>query len=306
MENQNIQKKIEILYTDEHLCVINKPSGLLSVPYPGSRTRTAQSLLEEIMHKNGTYSNSHRPYPVHRLDKDTSGVMVFALTETAQKKIMDGWHQLVTERLYRAVAENPRNKKLILPPEGLIDDGLAFNSRNQGYVPKNTKEKQQADSTGTQGHKPTVPARTNYRILQVGPTHTLFELSLDTGKKNQIRAHLASKGYPLAGDENYRARTDFFGRLCLHARTLEFEHPFTGEKLKFEVPEPKSWLEYVKKGDPNPKTPRWIESLYSSFDKKGERFHSNHENSLNLGQKRLSKKERAHMNFIEAGKKSKF
>lgn len=306
MENQNIQKKIEILYTDEHLCVINKPSGLLSVPYPGSRTRTAQSLLEEIMHKNGTCSNSHRPYPVHRLDKDTSGVMVFALTESAQKKIMDGWYQLVTERLYRAVAENPRNKKLILPPEGLIDDGLAFNSRNQGYVPKNTKEKQQADSTGTQGHKPTVPARTNYRILQAGPTHTLFELSLDTGKKNQIRAHLASKGYPLAGDENYRARTDFFGRLCLHARTLEFEHPFSGEKLKFEVPEPKSWLEYVKKGDPNPKTPRWIESLYSSFDKKGERFHSKQENSLNLGQKRLSKKERAHMNFIEAGKKSKF
>lgn len=307
MENQNHHKKpksaknlrrekIQILYTDEHLCVINKPSGLLSVPYPGSRAPTAQSFLEEIMHKKGTYSSSHKPLPVHRLDKDTSGVMVFALTESAQKKIMDNWHQLVTERLYRAIAENPKNKKLTLPTEGLIDDGLAFNSRNQGYVPADT----------AQDHPATVPARTNYKILYAGPTHTLFELSLDTGKKNQIRAHLASKGYPLAGDENYRAKTDNFNRLCLHARTLEFYHPFTGEKLKFEVPEPQNWLEYVQKGDLNPKTPVWIEAFYSSFDKKGEHFHTKHENSLNLGQKRLTKKDRAHMNFIEAGKKSHF
>lgn len=299
-------EKIEILYSDETICVINKPSGLLSVPYPGSRIRTAQSILEEIMHKNGTFSSSHRPFAVHRLDRDTSGVMLFALTENAQKKIMDTWHQMVTERLYRAVAENPRSKKLILPDCGLIDDELAFNAHNVGFVPKESENsKNNSDSYGENRRLKTVPARTNYKILQSGPTHTLFELSLDTGKKNQIRAHLASKGYPLEGDENYRARTDHFGRLCLHARTLEFVHPFTGKKMKFEVPEPETWLEYVKKGDPNPKTPLWIESLKNSFDKKGERFHGRHENSLDLGQKRLSKKDRAHMNFIEAGKKGR-
>lgn len=76
----------------------------------------------------------------------------------------------------------------------------------------------------------TCEARTNFRVVLRGRTHTLFELSLDTGKKNQIRAHLASRHYPLAGDENYRARTDPFHRLALHARTLAFIHPVTGEK----------------------------------------------------------------------------
>ena len=142
-------EKIEILYSDETICVINKPSGLLSVPYPGSRIRTAQSILEEIMHKNGTFSSSHRPFAVHRLDRDTSGVMLFALTENAQKKIMDTWHQMVTERLYRAVAENPRNKKLILPDCGLIDDELAFNAHNVGFVPKESENsKNNSDSYG--------------------------------------------------------------------------------------------------------------------------------------------------------------
>lgn len=263
-------RTIEILYEDDFLCVINKPAGLLSVPYSGSNEKNAQQILEEIMRKNGTFNNKHKPYPVHRLDRETSGVMMFALNENAQKKIMDGWHKIVTERLYIAIAENPRNKALFLKDSGLIDDDLAFNAHNIGYVPKNEKNVK------------TVPARTNYKILERGKTHTLFELSLDTGKKNQIRAHLASKGYPLAGDKNYHAKTDNFGRLCLHARTLEFTHPFTNELLKFEVKEPVEWMEYVKKGDTG-------------------NFTFAHKN-VELGQKRLSKKERAHMNFIEAGK----
>lgn len=287
---------VEILYEDEYICVINKPSGLLSVPYPGSRAKTAQSILENLMRKNGTFNSKHRPFSVHRLDRETSGVMMFALTEPAQKKIMDSWHTMVTTRLYRAVAENPKNEVLFLPSQGLIDDNLAFNAHKVGFVPKD------GDATVQ-----TVPARTNYRIVEAGATHTLFELSLDTGKKNQIRAHLASKGYPLAGDENYRAKTDNFGRLCLHARTLEFVHPFNGKTLKFEVPENKDWLEYVKRGDKNPKTPVWIQKLNDIFENtKGEHFHKKEkEGVLDLDSKRLSKKDRAHMDFIEAGKKQK-
>ncbi len=283
--------RVEILFQDEYLCVVSKPAGILSVPYPGSRAKTIQSVIEEMMRQNGTFNSKHKPLAVHRLDRETSGVMMFALTENAHKKIMDTWHKMVIERLYTAVAENPRNKKLTLPDHGLIDDSLAFNAQHRGYVPKAEEEKN------------TVPARTNYKILLQGPTHTLFELSLDTGKKNQIRAHLASKGYPLAGDENYRARTDNFGRLCLHAKTLDFIHPFTGKEYKFEVNEPSEWAEYVKKGDLKPETPSWIKKIENHFNSsRGESFHDHSPKKVELGSKRLTRKDRAHMNFIEAGK----
>lgn len=281
-------EKIEILYQDQWIIVINKPSGLLSVPYQGSKVRTAFSILEEILRRQGILNSKYKPYIVHRLDRDTSGVIMFALTESSQKKIMNSWHKMVTERLYRAVAENPKNKNLLLPTEGLIDDPLAKNSHNVGFVPK-------GDDLDKFGHKfKTVAARTNYKIIEAGPTHTLFELALDTGKKNQIRAHLAAHFYPIAGDEEHRSKTDPFHRLCLHARTLEFNHPFTNEHLKFEVPEPKEWLEYVKNGDFHPQKTLWDKSEIKKLKNKNE---------LQLGQKRLTRKDKAHLNFIESGKK---
>ena len=225
------REKIEILYHDQWIAVINKPTGLLSVPYPGSKVRTAQSVLEELLRKQGEANSKHKPYVVHRLDRDTSGVMMFALTAQAQKVIMDNWHKMVTERLYHALAEVP-GKNCKLPPlenetEGWITDDLSFNAHHVGYVKRN------ADG---------VPARTHYKILQKGSRYALFELSLDTGKKNQIRAHLAAYGYPIAGDKEHRAHTNPFDRLCLHACTLEFTHPFTKEALSFEVAEPKEWI----------------------------------------------------------------
>lgn len=289
--NENKKERIEILYEDEYICVINKPSGMLSCSYPGSRAKTAEDALESIMRKKGELNSSHRPYVVHRLDRDTSGVMMFALTETAQKTIMDNWHTMVTERLYHAVAENPKDAKRILPDSGLIDEPMAFNAHNVGYVPKAMDEKAKL-----------VPARTHFRVVERGKTHTLFELSLDTGKKNQIRAHLSSRGYPLAGDENFRARTNPFGRLALHARTLEFIHPFTQKKMMFQVPEDEEWLEYVKKGDFHPKTPEWAKDFIDA--KKNERRNSKKEKgNVILGEKRISAKDRAHSNFIELGKK---
>lgn len=272
-------EKIEILFEDEYICVINKPAGILSVPSQG-KDKSALGVLEEIMRKKGTYSPKHRPFAVHRLDRETSGVMMFALTESVQKTVMDSWHTMVSERLYRAVAENPKNPHKFLPKSGLIDEDLAFNAYNVGFVPK--KNENQSESSGLKKEFKTVPARTHFNTILRGKTHTLFELSLDTGKKNQIRAHLASKGYPLAGDKNFRAKTDNFGRLCLHARTLEFTHPITEQKMRFEAPEPKEWKIYVEKGD------------YSSSFKK--------ERSLTLGKKRLSAKDKAHMDFIAKGK----
>jgi 23S rRNA pseudouridine1911/1915/1917 synthase len=347
------REKIEILYEDQWIVIINKPTGMLSVPYPGSHARTAIDVLEDMMRKNGTANAHHKPYVVHRLDRDTSGVMMFALSEQAQKKIMDTWQTMVTERLYHAVAENPdvflkqsREEFAPLPDSGLIDDPLAFNAHNVGFVPKkgdkpskdaprmsrsNAHEEsiyeKHITGSGENREFKTVEARTNFRVIRRGPTHTLFELSLDTGKKNQIRAHLASKGYPLAGDENYRAHTDPFNRLALHARTLEFVHPFTGKKMSFVVPEPHEWIEYVEKGDEHPAIPVWMKDFVpknvhgSSHESanggrtsrtthgeghktSGRRFDDPAEKIMpdSFGAKRLSRKDKAHMNFIEQGK----
>jgi 23S rRNA pseudouridine1911/1915/1917 synthase len=265
---------------------------MLSVPYPGSKARTALDVLENLMRKNGTYSANHHPFTVHRLDRDTSGVMMFALNEPVQKKVMATWHKMVTERLYHAVAENPltssrrghsaHNQFELLPDSGIIDDPLAQNAHHVGYVPH-----EENDSVET------VAARTHYTTIFRGPTHTLFELSLDTGKKNQIRAHLASKGYPLAGDENYRARTDPFHRLALHARTLDFVHPTTGEKMHFEVPEPDEWLKYVEKGDVHSATPVWRETAKAYETERAESV---------MNKPHLSRKQASHMDFISQGK----
>lgn len=291
-ESHGNHEKIDILFEDEYICVINKPAGILSVPSHG-KEKSAITVLEDIMRRRGTYSPKHRPFAVHRLDRETSGVMMFALSESAQKKIMDTWHSMVSERLYRAVAENPKNSQKYLPVSGLIDDDLAFNAYNVGFVPK--KKSEDAGSSDSKGRAlKTVPARTHFTTILQGKTHTLFELSLDTGKKNQIRAHLASKGYPLAGDKNFRARTDNFHRLCLHARTLEFTHPFTNQKMSFEVAEPAEWKIYVEKGDLHPVRPEWASQKGFSPDKK---------ESFTLGKKRLSAKDKAHMNFIEIGKR---
>ncbi|MCR5607342.1 MAG: RluA family pseudouridine synthase [Treponema sp.] len=300
------KEQIKILYQDQDLMVINKPSGLLTVPYPGSKSRTVLSVIENIMRKDGSYSSKHRPFVVHRLDRDTSGVMMLALNEKAQKLIMASWQQMVTERLYHAVAENPKNKDRYLESKGLIDAPLAYNAHNIGFVLKegdkpSTQRKFRNDGQeksiyernlegyGSNTHFKTVPARTHYKIIFQGETHTLFELSLDTGKKNQIRAHLASKGYPLAGDENYRAKTDPFHRLALHARTLEFIHPFTNEKMRFEVPESESWLKYVQRGDKNPKTPVWNQKAEKEAKKVSVE-------SLN---KHIPRKALVHMDFME-------
>ena len=345
------KEKIEILYEDSYLMILLKPSGILSAPYPGSRAKTVLDIVELIMRKKGSYSKNHKPLIVHRLDRDTSGVMMLAMTEAAQKKIMDSWHQMVTERLYRAVAENPRSGNphssanisalQILPDSGIIDAPLAYNAHTIGFVPSEdsvprasalkikrrqlesrsydnlykSRSKQHESSiyernleikNGKAVFK-TVSARTHFKVIERGNAHTLFELSLDTGRKNQIRAHLASKGYPLAGDENYRAKTDPFGRLALHARTLEFDHPFTGEHLKFEVPEPEEWLDYVKNKSSFSDFAVWAKNPRNSKICISKSGRSNlHANEMHCGNPHGSKtRTAAPQNTIEAQRKRK-
>lgn len=264
------KEKIRLLYRDNDIAVIEKPSGMLTVPYPGSRARTAVQVLGAMLSSSGIAAE---PLVVHRLDRDTSGVMMFALNAAVQKKIMAQWHTMVSERLYRAVAENPAHGTAA--DEGLIDSPLAFNAHTMGYVPKSTDKVK------------TVPARTHFRVVERGKTHTLFELSLDTGKKNQIRAHLASIGYTLAGDENYRAESDPFHRLALHARSLCFVHPTTGKEMRFEVSEPPEWQEFVKTNRTKCEAPVW------------KKEKPNHENHVIIGERKVSKKQLSKMDFMD-------
>lgn len=237
----NSVKTFTILYQDRCLVVALKPSGMLSVPHPGAdRCRTAIGVLEERLRKAGTYSYAHRPLAVHRLDRDTSGVMMFALGEKWRRIIMDSWQTMVTERLYRAVAQMPHGKQatecpLLKQDTGTIDLPLAEDKYGRTFVPS------ASNRLGSKGKTKLITARTHFKVLSRGKEYMLLELSLDTGRKNQIRAHLAALGCPIAGDEHRGAVKSPFGRLALHARTLAFIHPATGEQMRFEVPEDASW-----------------------------------------------------------------
>ncbi|MCQ2578798.1 MAG: RluA family pseudouridine synthase [Treponema sp.] len=234
--NEINYQKFSVLYIDDVIAVVYKPFGMLSVPAGNGRGgRTALSSLEDYMRKTGRFSGHHQPAAVHRLDRDTSGVLMFALTKPMQQKIMDNWQKMVTARTYVALAENPGRQNKALPAEGTINSPLAFNAYHQTYVPRDLSRLSPKEK------KEMVSAVTHYTVLKTGKNHTLFELNLETGRKNQIRAHLSSIGYPIAGDENYRCRTNPFNRLCLHARLLEFVHPVTKEKMRFEVSAPKEW-----------------------------------------------------------------
>ena len=230
---------IDILYEDKHIVVLNKKEGLLSVPYPGFSGKTALDLLCEQRRKRGLVRGNFRPQAVHRLDKDTSGIMMFALSADTQRLIMDNWQKMVTSRLYRALAETPKDKSRILPDSGTINDPLLINQSHHSFVP--TKKMQNASQ------KNLIRAVTHYKKLATNQFYTLFELELETGRTNQIRAHLAGKNYPLAGDKLFNSKTSPFNRLCLHAYTLQFIHPFTKQELSFCIEEPKSWRALCEK-----------------------------------------------------------
>ncbi len=228
------KNRMEILYEDQWLSIVYKPEGLLTVPYPGFRGKTALDTLENIRRKRGLARGNRGTYAVHRLDKDTSGVLMIAHSKEAADKIMNSWHSMVKQRLYRALAENSRTMESI-PLSGIIDVPLAKNAYNRSFAAEKGEKNQKVQN-----------AKTQYTILKKGKNYSLFELSLNTGRKNQIRAHLSYLGCPIAGDKNYRAKTNPENRLCLHARTLSFTHPYTGEDLCFEVSEDASWERYLR------------------------------------------------------------
>lgn len=229
---------LDVLFEDDAVIVLNKPPGLVVHPAAGNWSGT---LLNGLLHRNPTVANLPRAGIVHRLDKDTSGVMVAAKTEAAQFSLVQQLQARTMKRQYLALVRGHVAK------EGTVDAPLGRHPHQR------TKMAVMKDSRSGK------PAVTHYRVLERFAFHTLLECQLETGRTHQIRVHMQSIGFPLEGDVVYgpsmtgidsdvRDVIRAFGRQALHARRLTFQHPETKELVSFEAPvadDMKDFLEYA-------------------------------------------------------------
>ena len=224
--SQLTHPKLKIVYEDDDLIVVNKQPGLLTVAAtPGSSETTAFSILRAYVKKQNARAGI---YVVHRLDRETSGLLVFARSEELQHYMREYWRELVTERTYIALAEG-----VLEPREGQIRSWFTEDKRNAVVYSS------PVDDGGDL-------AITNYKVLRTSESHqpySLVELHLETGRTNQIRVHLANKGCPVVGDRKYGHGNESspIDRLCLHAKVLAFIHPVTEKTVRFESPVPKEF-----------------------------------------------------------------
>jgi 23S rRNA pseudouridine1911/1915/1917 synthase len=214
---------IKVWHEDAALLVIEKPAGLLSMASEAERDKTAYAMLTSHVRK-GNRQGRERVWIVHRLDRDTSGLMVFAKTESAKRALQKSWDR--AEKKYQAVIEGA------LPQEkGVFESYLDESNPLKVYVTQ----------AGAQFRR----AITRYRVLKKGTSRSLVELTLDTGRRHQIRVQLAEAGHPIAGDGKYGAKTDPARRVALHACMLSFPHPVTGKTMRFESVLPKELARLV-------------------------------------------------------------
>ena len=214
---------ISILYEDPYLLVIDKPHGLLTNS-PRPSDVTAQRLLNDYLERSRQRCHSHT---IHRLDRETSGLLLFAKDKKTALLFEDHWKERVFDRRYIAVVHGQ-------PPqaEGEISSWLKDNKMFVSY-----------SSPYDNGGKFAI---THFRLLQAGKEFSLLELQLETGRKNQIRVHLQDLGCPVAGDCKYGDGSNPIGRLCLHARRLYFYHPITGKEYHFETDIPAAFRTALK------------------------------------------------------------
>ncbi|SET93512.1 RluA family pseudouridine synthase [Paenibacillus sp. NFR01] len=214
---------LTILYEDNDIIVIEKEAGLLSI---STGDETELTAYRQLMDYVRIANPKNRIFVVHRLDRDTSGVMMFAKSEKIQQALQDNWKEAVKERAYVALVEGAVKK-----PEGTISSWLKETSTLKMYSSPHEGDGQHAV--------------THYKLIQGNRHFSLLDVHLETGRKNQIRVHLSDIGHPIAGDKKYGAETKAVGRLGLHARILSFTHPTTGELLTFESDIPKTFLKYT-------------------------------------------------------------
>lgn len=208
-------RRLKIVYEDDDILVVEKGYGLLSMGTGKSGEETAYSLLRDYLKRKDP---RNKIFIIHRLDRDTSGIMMFAKTQEAKDAMQHNWNNMVLNRKYLCLVEGR-----VQEPEGVIRSYLVENSRMEVYS---------TDDPDAGGQL----AVTRYRVLADRGGYTLLEVELDTGRKNQIRVHMKDMGHPIAGDRKYGARTSPLHRLALHAATLRFVHPITRKEMNFSAP----------------------------------------------------------------------
>jgi 23S rRNA pseudouridine1911/1915/1917 synthase len=215
---------IKILHEDATLIVIEKPAGLLSVSTSGEKERTAYHMLSSYVKKTdpGKYV-----FVLHRLDRETSGVMMFAKSKEAQATLQNNWREMVLQRTYSVIVEGKVGK-----PEGSISSHLIESKAMKVHTTQKKEEGQLAI--------------TFFKLVKQLSDYALLEVTLETGRKNQIRVHMQEMGNPVVGDKKYGAQTNMMQRLGLHASLLVFRHPETREIMRFESPLPKSFQRLMK------------------------------------------------------------
>jgi 23S rRNA pseudouridine1911/1915/1917 synthase len=214
---------LEIVYEDGDLLVVQKPASLLTVATEHEREQTAYAYLRAYLRQEFP---GRKLFIVHRLDKFVSGVMTFAKSEAVKDKLQAMFHKHSIERRYWAIVEGR-----VAKDTGTIQSFLAED-----------RSRRMRSTVAVESGKHAI---THYRVLRRFPHYTTLEVSLETGRKNQIRAHLSEMGHPIVGDKAYGSTIDPFGRIALHAFRLGFVHPTKGKPLLFETEPPPELRKYL-------------------------------------------------------------
>lgn len=213
------RKDLPIIYEDEDIIVINKPSGLLSVATDREKGKTAYRLISDYV---ASFNPKARVYVVHRLDEDTSGVLVFAKNFEVREALQNHWQEVVETRAYYAIVEGKMEKE-----EAVLQDYLMQNDLHLVFVTKNKKE----------GKLST----TQYKVISYKEPYSLLDVHISSGRKNQIRVQLGHRGHYVIGDDKYGEPSDPIKRLGLHAYQLTFTNPLNNKRYDFVTPMPDSF-----------------------------------------------------------------
>lgn len=216
-------KGVKVLHEDQDIIVVEKPCGLLTMGTDRDKSRTVHTVLNDYVRK-GNPRSRNRVYIVHRLDRDTSGILILAKSEQSKIFLQGNWQE--TDKRYLTVVHGQ-----LAPKAGTISSYLAENSAFTVYSTPDP-------ALGKLSH-------TEYTVLKEIKGFSLLEIHLLTGRKHQIRVHLSEKGHPVVGDRKYGKGNDVSGTLALHARSISFTHPVSGKRLTFETGIPDSFTRLV-------------------------------------------------------------
>lgn len=216
-------RRVKLVYEDDDVMVIEKGYGLLSMGTDKVKDGTAYSIMRDYVKWQDP---RNKLFIVHRLDRDTSGLMMFAKNPTAKETMQHNWNNMVISRKYIAMVEGK-----VEQDQGVIRSYLAENKQFEVYSTDDPSEGELAV--------------TRYKVIKRGQRYTMLEVELDTGRKNQIRVHMKDLGHPIAGDRKYGAGPSIIHRLALHAQTLRFVHPLTRRDMNFSTDIPGSFWKLV-------------------------------------------------------------